>query len=124
MQFATTIDAIADRIEAEYMPYPLDADGVPCKVGDLMETDEHIPRKVVGYYLAYPEYPCVTLEFVSPSVESYKLHHVKHDTQEQIDADAELDPIKYCAKYGLKANAVSARQHLLRRQRALDGRSE
>lgn len=37
MKFAPTIDAIADRIEAEYMPYPLDADGVPCRIGD---TDE------------------------------------------------------------------------------------
>lgn len=37
MKFAPTIDAIADRIEAEYMPYPLDADGVPCRIGG---TDE------------------------------------------------------------------------------------
>ena len=29
---------LADRIEAEYMPYPLDADGVPVKPGDSMES--------------------------------------------------------------------------------------
>lgn len=38
VQFAPTIGAIADRIEAEYMPYPLDADGVPVKPGDSMES--------------------------------------------------------------------------------------
>lgn len=36
-----TIDQIADEIEAEiserYMPLPLDSDGVPCKVGDMVE---------------------------------------------------------------------------------------
>ena len=40
MTFAPTMDAIADRIEAEYMPYPLDADGLPCKIGDHVKSDE------------------------------------------------------------------------------------
>lgn len=38
-----TIDSIADEIEAEisdrYMPLPLDADGVPCRVGDMLIYD-------------------------------------------------------------------------------------
>lgn len=38
---ATIIGSIADEIEDEiserYMPLPLDADGVPCKVGDMVE---------------------------------------------------------------------------------------
>ena len=45
------ISDLQARLDASILQ-PVDADGVPCKPGDLMETDEHIPRKVVGYYLA------------------------------------------------------------------------
>jgi ribosomal protein S27AE len=77
---------------------PLDADGVPCRIGDLLETEEHIPRKVVGYYLADESTPCVTLDFVSPSIEASRLHHVAPklpDSQERIDADVEKSACEY-----------------------------
>ena len=81
------------RLDAS-MPLPVDADGVPCRIGDLLETEEHIPRKAVGYYLADESTPCVTLDFVSPSIEASRLHHVAPeplDSQDRIDAEmAEL----------------------------------
>ncbi len=134
------------RLDASIQP-PVDADGVPCKPGDLMETDEHIPRKVVGYYLADESTPCVTLNFVSPSIEASRLHHVvteppePPDSQERIDADAKKDACEYfgngighgshgfscdgCQASGTAApcNQTMCRD-LLRRQRELDEAGE
>lgn len=47
-------------------------------------------------------------------------------TQEQIDADAKLDSLDYCAKYsityaGEETASIAVRKHLLARQRKLDG---
>ena len=72
------------RLDAS-MPLPVDADGVPCRIGDLLETEEHIPRKAVGYYLADESTPCVTLDFVSPSIEASLLHHVAPEPPETIE---------------------------------------
>ena len=72
------------RLDAS-MPLPLDADGVPCRIGDLLEAEEHIPRKAVGYYLADESTPCVTLDFVSPSIEASRLHHVAPESPETIE---------------------------------------
>ena len=115
---------------------PLDADGVPCRIGDLLEAEEHIPRKAVGYYLADESTPCVTLDFVSPSIEASRLHHVAPeppDSQERIDADVEKSACEYfghsgkscigCPADGGTTTASCMRRQmsdLLRRQRELE----
>ena len=50
-----------------------------------LETEEHIPRKAVGYYLADEPTPCVTLDFVSPSIEANRLRHVAPEPPETIE---------------------------------------
>ena len=127
------VDDLQASLDAS-IPMPLDADGVPCKPGDLMETDEHIPRKVVGYYLADESTPCVTLEFVSPSIEASRLHHVAPeppDSQERIDADARKFTCEYFSHTTAECDDCPVRNDLtpcralatldlLRRQRELD----
>ena len=125
------------RLDAS-MPLPVDADGVPCRIGDLLETEEHIPRKAVGYYLADESTPCVTLDFVSPSIEASLLHHVAPeppeppDSQERIDADARKWTCEYfdhptaeCDDCPVHNDMTPCRAlatlDLLRRQRELDG---
>lgn len=125
--------ALQARLDASILP-PLDADGVPCRIGDLLEAEEHIPRKAVGYYLADESTPCVTLDFVSPSIEASLLHHVvteppePPDSQERIDADAEIRAKTYCGKRGIGGGLASYEvlksRDLLRRQRELDGAGE
>ena len=123
------------RLDAS-IPLPVDADGVPCHIGDLLEAEEHIPRKAVGYYLAEST-TCVTLDFVSPSIEASRLHHVAPeppeppDSQERIDADARKSACGYfnhgdsdCECCSVKGMLVRCRTlqtlDLLRRQRELD----
>lgn len=43
------IDAIADRIENEYLPIPCDKEGKPWKVGDPVITTNHGEATVAGY---------------------------------------------------------------------------
>ena len=127
------------RLDASILP-PVDADGVPCRIGDLLETEEHIPRKAVGYYLADESTPCVTLDLVSPSIEASRLHHVAPeptDSQERIDADAKKSACEYfgrsgkscigCPADGGTTTASCMRRQmsdLLRRQRELDESGE
>ncbi len=123
------------------MPLPVDADGVPCRIGDLLEAEEHIPRKAVGYYLADESTPCVTLDFVSPSIEASELHHVAPeppeppDSQERIDEDAKKTSCEYfnpstkeCVSCPVNSDPTPCRLlatlDLLRRQRELDGAGE
>ena len=54
---------------------------------------------------------------------------LKPDMQEEINADAKLDNMSYCAKYsityaGEEAASIAVRKHLLYRQRKLDGVEE
>ena len=83
---------IADRIEREYIPMPLDADGVPIKLGDVV------------YATHYQNIECTALsiEWLSDGwlveVENRTGHkfqqtpdeftHKQHDTLERIEADA------------------------------------
>ena len=127
------------RLDAS-MPLPVDADGVPCRIGDLLEAEEHIPRKAVGYYLADESTPCVTLDLVSPSIEASRLHHVAPeppDSQGRIDADAEKSACEYFGRQGKGCIGCPAydvvytlgdcmrkqTSDLLRRQRELDART-
>lgn len=101
MQFAPMIDAIADRIEAEYTPYPLDADGVPCKIGDRVKSGEtygDIEEMLLFergrerweiYLTALDDSPGSLTRRVVPAD---SLHHVEQPklTKEDIDAKAKV----------------------------------
>ena len=127
-----------DRIEAEYMELPKDADGVPCKRGDhvrLGETEGTI-KEMLWYERGWELY----LTTLDDSVAADTVHHVKPepDTQERIDQDAGKGPCEYfghdcmpCSDGGECRAATShdscytcQRLDLLARQRKLAGVSE
>ena len=84
--------AIADRIEREYMPLPLDADGVPIIVGDVVYfVDNAEAFDVLGIESDGDEPVHIgrkdetsTNAWVSPG----DLTHKQPDTSERIEADA------------------------------------
>ena len=95
------------------IPAPLDADGVPCRIGDLLEAEEHIPRKAVGYYLADESTPCVTLEFVSPSIEANELRHVapeRPDSLERIADEIEEADVDGCIDWADRIRRLAANE--------------
>lgn len=140
MQFAQTIDAIADRIESEYMPYPLDADGVPCRLGDRVKSGDTCGdiKEMLLFERGGARWE-IYLDTLDDSVPADSLRHVKPeppDTQERIDQDAGKGPCEYfghddmsCSEGG-ECRAASShdgcytcqRIDLLRRQRELDAR--
>lgn len=62
MKFAPTIDAIADRIEEEYMELPKDADGKVIHVGDMVDlkygSDKTVEVYGVNDHAVYTQYGC------------------------------------------------------------------
>lgn len=81
------IHGYADAIEAEiserYMPLPLDADGVPIRIGDTVrEFDDRVPMKVAS--LTFYE-DCVDVNTcgMNPNL----LYHVKPRTIEDVLGD-------------------------------------
>lgn len=84
---------IADRIEKEYMPLPLDADGVPIKTGDnvfFVGGDE--PHEVFGFLYENGESLVHIGRRDGTSTDAYvkpeELTHKQHDTLERIEEDA------------------------------------
>lgn len=138
MTFAPTIDAIADRIEAEYMEMPKDADGVPCRYWNKVVSEDGVfgTVKAVGKSRLHVRTPDSGRWF---SVDAGTCHHVRPeppDSQERIDQDAGKGPCEYfghdCMPCGDGGECRAASSHdscytcqridLLRRQRELDGR--
>ena len=85
--------AIADRIENEYMPLPLDADSMPIKTGDnvfFIEEDE--PHEVFGFLYENGESLVHIGRRDGTSTDAYvkpeELTHKQPDTIERIEADA------------------------------------
>mgnify|MGYP000906736633 CR=1 FL=1 len=106
MKFAPTIDAIADRIEAEYTPYPLDADGVPCRLGDHVKSGEICGdiKEMLLFERGGKRWETY-LTTLDDSVSADSLHHVEQPkslTKEDIDALAKSSCQKYwnCEGYG------------------------
>lgn len=101
------LPGILDRIEREFMELPKDADGVPCAWGDDVlhedcRPEEHGPVKGwqkddVGHLhvlVAGPEHGHTWL--------ACECHHVKPDSWEQIEADADdVAPQEYCRSRGM-----------------------
>jgi len=83
--FEAIIHNIADRIEAEYMELPKDADGVPCKRGDHVrfgETEGDI-KEMLLFERGWELY----LTSLDDSVSADSVHHVKPDTPASIASD-------------------------------------
>lgn len=92
MKFAPTIDAIADRIEAEYIELPKDADGVPCRLGDHVKSDETCGniKEMLLFERGGKRWE-IYLTTLDDSVSADSLHHAeppKKLTKEDIDAMA------------------------------------
>ena len=91
--------AIADRIEREYIPLPLDADGVPIKVGDVVYFVDSVEAFGVLGVESDGEEPVhigrkdrtTTDAWVSPC----DLTHKQPDSLERIEADARKNSIDY-----------------------------
>jgi len=79
----------ADRIEHEYMERPKDADGMPCKISDLVDCDDG-DFTIDGLKLWNGEWWVFHENGLQNKAAS--CHHVKPDSWEQIEADA-------CKKY-------------------------
>lgn len=85
--------AIADRIEREYLPLPLDADSMPIKTGDnvfFIEEDE--PHEVFGFLYENGESLVHIGRRDGTSTDAYvkpeELTHDPTDTLERIEEDA------------------------------------
>jgi len=74
-----------DRIKAEYVGLPKDADGVPCKRGDHVrsgETEGTI-KEMLWYERGWELY----LTTLDDSVPTDTVHHVKPDSYETLHSD-------------------------------------
>ena len=94
--------------DASYMKLPLDADGVPIRIGDEMDIDGEI-AVVKGYQVSYKG---DELQFVAVT-EGYRKtftlfgknrKHFKHDTMpvdswEKLEEDASVGAQDYCANW-------------------------
>ena len=133
---------IADRIEREYLPLPLDADGVPIKTEDnVFFVGGDSPYKVFGFELEDDE---VLVHIggigscdIHANVRPGELTHNQQDTLERIEADAKkmfndywgcgdteclccpvvVDGKTPYKRYGTDSCAKAQRLDLLRRQR-------
>lgn len=92
------VKRIADRIEAECMPYPLDAYGVPCKIGDHVKSDETYGdiKEMLLFERGGKRWE-IYLTTLDDSVSADSLHHVEQPklTKEEIDAKAKTSCQKY-----------------------------
>ena len=126
-------EKLADEIQAEidrfYLPRPLFEDGEPADFEMEFVTGKGFAEKI-EHIDFYPE--CVEINLRGDYTDwTYRedrplKHPSEPDTQEQIDADARLDLLGYCAKHHLtyvddKTTSIAVRVHLLDRQRKPDG---
>lgn len=124
---------IVNEIQAEvdefYWKKPLFEDGEPANFGMEYVTYKGEVEEIEQFVISEE---CVEVNLCGDHVgwTSYGGHRLKRpfeDTQEKIDADAELYAMDYCRKYGLVSTnenetaGVLKSRHLLKRQRKLDG---
>lgn len=113
-----------------YMKLPLDADGVPIRVGDEMDIDGEI-AVVKGYQVSYKG---DELQFIAVT-EGYRKtftlfgknrKHFKHDTMpsdswEKLEEDMNLCCRDYCEIHRLEECEYNMRAHMLARAKKLAG---
>lgn len=127
-------DNLADEIQAEvdryYLPRPLDTNGNPVDVGATYTIDDTVhysPVTIDDIYVAVVDDTGDRWH----DVPSYQFKPYEPDSQNRIDADAEMGPKAYCEKYGLPVHTgpgTYPRQlqiaDLLKRQRDLCARGD
>lgn len=116
-----------------YMRLPLDADGVPIRIGDEMDIDGEI-AVVKGYQVSYKG---DELQFIAVT-EGYRKtftlfgknrKHFKHgampaDSWAKLEEDANLGCRDYCEKHRLEECDYNMRVHMLARAKKLAGIEE
>lgn len=123
-----------ERVKRPKQPV-LDADGVPIEVGDavwILKDSEHAKWTVIEPYDRYDGIQTVYVESRGIRVHARpeNITHSEPDTQERIDEDATIAPRWYCEKHSIELSSgadfaetyIKMTEHLLRRQRELDGR--
>lgn len=106
--------------------YILDADGNQVHIGDDVRNDYNNVF-TVRYFKLLSESFVVCYDGDDNWDFPHSVHKVISDTQEQIDADAEISAMAYCLKYGLESvdegetTSILKTRHILERQRKLDG---
>lgn len=109
-----------------YMRLPLDADGVPIRIGDKMDVDGDCMTM-----LGYRKYNG-TLHLIVKKMESSitftldpsSIHHFKYappDSWEKLEEDANLGCRDYCEKHRLEECDYNMRVHMLARAKKLAG---
>ena len=87
---ASACDNLIDEIEVEiaerYMPLPVDADGVPICVGDVVAAQDEQPFEVRAFQLDALGW--FAIERLGSQWNVNQLHHVKSRTLEDVVADA------------------------------------
>lgn len=122
---------VTDRLKRPE-PQVLDADGVPIEVGDvvwILKDSKHAKWTVIepydGIQTVYVESRGIRVH-----ARPENITHSEPDTQERIDEDATIAPRWYCEKHSIELSSgadfaetyIKMTEHLLRRQRELDGR--
>lgn len=127
------LSALQIQPDASYMKLPVDADGVPIRIGDEMDIDGEI-AVVKGYQVSYKG---DELQFIAVT-EGYRKtftffgknrKHFKHDTMpvdswEKLEEDMNLCCRDYCEKYRLEECDYNMRVHMLDRAKKLAGIEE
>lgn len=131
-------DKLADAIQAEideyYIPRPLFNDGKPVQFGDLFGADhicmgnetpvESIEALSNGNYrVSGSNCNCAFIKN-GKGLQYPKKDVLDNDSQERINTDISLSPLKYCEKYGFDVSTINDLEkckmnHLLMRQRKL-----
>lgn len=112
-----------------YMELPLDADGVPIRIGDKMDVDGDA-MTVVGYRLYDGTLFLIVKESVSNCTYSPKPSNVRHskyeppDSWEKLEEDVNLGCRDYCEKHRLEECDYNMRVHMLARAKKLAGIEE
>lgn len=122
--------ALKAKLELTCMELPIDADGVPVRIGDKMDVDGDC-MNVLGYRLYNGELllvvkkaegGCAVYTPKPSSVRHYK--YSKPDSWEKLEADVNLGCRDYCEKHRLEECDYNMRVHMLARAKKLAGIEE
>ena len=124
------LDCWKAQPDASYMKLPVDADGVPIRIGDEMDIGGEIAI-VKGYQISYEG---SELLFIAVSEDDRRTFtffgknrkHFKHDTMpvdswEKLEEDLNLGCCDYCGKYRLEECDYNMRVHMHARAKKLAG---
>lgn len=112
-----------------YMKLPLDADGVPIRIGDKVNVDGEA-MAVLGYRLHNGTLFLIVKEsgsIITYSPRPSSVRHFKYvppDSWEKLEEDANLGCRDYCEKHRLEECDYNMRVHLLARAKKLAGIEE